>query len=329
LLRGCATDEAWRRAANQLFNSLLAVMHPLARVLLVVTAAKLGVALLVLGWVSSRHGWPLALAAAVAVMLAVPAVATLLSYGIALRHRTPAEPACRAGALALAAGVLAEILAAALMFNVLIPLQGMARKRDRPASGGQTGPPVLLVHGYMLTSASWWVLGRWLRRRGHPVYTVDLDLFCDIDAYVPVLHERIEAVCAATGSARVLVVAHSMGGLAVRAYLRRHGAARIARLVTLGSPHHGSVLARLAPGRNGAAMRPGSEWLARLAQDEGGHWPVPVVSVYSCHDNLVAPQASSWLEGATNIPVGGIGHLTLHFSRRVRDVLGDLLDARG
>jgi pimeloyl-ACP methyl ester carboxylesterase len=302
-------------------------MHRLARALLVVTAAELALAFLLLSGRSGMHGWPLAAAGAVAVVLLLPAVPILLSYTLAARYGTPAPAGCRVGLPALIGCVMTEIVVATLLFTLLIPLQALMRMRDRPIGAAQTKLPVLLVHGYLLTSASWWALQRWLIRRGHPVYTVDLDAFCDIDAYAPVLHDRVEAVCAASASPCLLPMGHSMGGLAARAYLRRYGAARIARLVTLGSPHHGSMLACLAPGSNGHAMRPGSAWLKRLAQDEAGGWALPVVSIYSCHDNFVTPQDSSRLEGAVNIAIGGIGHLTLPFSRRVRDVLARAIDA--
>jgi pimeloyl-ACP methyl ester carboxylesterase len=204
-----------------------------------------------------------------------------------------------------------------------MPLQGLKRTRD---SAGQTQLPILLVHGYLLTSGSWWALRRWLVQRGHSVYVLDLDLFCAIDRYAGVLRDRIDAICAATGARRVLLVGHSMGGLAVRAYLRAHGTDRVGGVVTLGSPHHGSVLARFAIGENGRAMRPGSAWLECLAQDERAGWQVPVVSIYSCHDNLVAPQASSRLEHAVNVPVAAVGHLTLPFSRRVREAVAEAID---
>jgi triacylglycerol esterase/lipase EstA (alpha/beta hydrolase family) len=112
-----------------------------------------------------------------------------------------------------------------------------------------------------------------------------------------------------------------MGGLVMRAYLRKHGSARVAKLVTLGSPHHGSRHAWLALGINGRQMRPGSDWLRGLADAEGGALGVPVVSIYSCHDDMVSPVSSSRLEGALNVPIPGVGHLSLAFSRRVRETL--------
>ena len=72
----------------------------------------------------------------------------------------------------------------------------------------------------------------------------------DIDGYAEGIVRRVEKVLAATGAARVIMVGHSMGGLASRADLRRHGSDRVARLIRPGSPHHGSGIAHLGPGRS-------------------------------------------------------------------------------
>ena len=84
-----------------------------------------------------------------------------------------------------------------------------------------------------------------------------------------------------------------------------------------------ATAARVATGR---AMRRGSPWLERLARDEGSGWRVPMVSIYSCHDNLVAPQDSCRLDHAVNVPLAAIGHLTLPFSRRVRTALAHAIE---
>ena len=82
------------------------------------------------------------------------------------------------------------------------------------------------------------------------------------------LAAKIDAIRAATGAAKVMLVAHSMGGLVARAYLRRYGAAHVRCLVTIGTPHHGSVHAWLVPGVCLAQMRPGNAWLAELNRNE-------------------------------------------------------------
>jgi triacylglycerol esterase/lipase EstA (alpha/beta hydrolase family) len=71
-------------------------------------------------------------------------------------------------------------------------------------------------------------------------------------------------VLAATGAARVILAGHSMGGLASRADLRHHGGDRVARLIRPGSPHHGSGIAHLGPGRNARQMELGSPRLMTL-----------------------------------------------------------------
>jgi triacylglycerol esterase/lipase EstA (alpha/beta hydrolase family) len=108
-----------------------------------------------------------------------------------------------------------------------------------------------------------------------------------------------------------------MGGLVCRAYARRVGGAGIARIVTLGTPHHGSALAQMGHGADALDMSPNGEWLRGLSESEGGGQVAPMTSIYSVHDNFVAPQDSSVLAGATNIPVTGIGHLALLMSARV------------
>jgi hypothetical protein len=291
----------------------------LSRALLLILAAEAACyAVLV------RHLGPgpgVALAAGIALLLRTAPI--LLAYAIAAMHASPVPPQQRVGLRAQLGFVLQEIGTAALLYTVLQPFARLAM-RGESAAGDRT--PVLLVPGYLCNRAVWWSLRRWLRARGHPVFTLDLEpVFGDIDAYAGQIAQRIEAICRDSAAARIILIGGSMGGLAVRAYLRSFGAARVQRVVTLGAPHHGSVLARLAPGRNGRQMRPDSEWLAALAAAEGGRFAVPFASVYSCHDDLVAPQASSRLEGADNRPLPGVGHLSLAFSGRVRAELAQLL----
>jgi triacylglycerol esterase/lipase EstA (alpha/beta hydrolase family) len=180
------------------------------------------------------------------------------------------------------------------------------------------------VHGYGANGGYWVHLAAMLDAAHVSHATVDLDpLFGDIDGYVPQVEEAARALCAATGAARLVVVGHSMGGLVARAWLRRGGAALAARVITLGTPHYGSMLARLAPGINGAQMRrgagqrPESAWLRALADGESAATRGLVTSIWSHHDNMVAPQDSSFLPGARNIEFGGIGHVALGRDPRV------------
>jgi triacylglycerol esterase/lipase EstA (alpha/beta hydrolase family) len=218
--------------------------------------------------------------------------------------------------------LLAEIGVAALLYAVLMPFSRSAHM----APSGSRRTPVVLVHAYLCNAASWRSMHRRLAERGYAVSAVDLEPFCDIDRYVPVLARCVDEARARSGAEKVVLIGHSMGGLAIRAYLRACGPQHVERVVTLGTPHHGSVHARMAPGENGRQMRRDSRWLRALEASERGAFPVPFTSIYSRHDNLVAPQDSSRLAGAENVAVIGVGHLTLLFSRRAYRAVERALD---
>ena len=119
----------------------------------------------------------------------------------------------------------------------------------------------------------------------------------------------------------MLLVGHSMGGLVARACVGKFGVGRIARIITIGTPHHGSVLAWIWLGRCMAQMRPGNAWLSALNRDESRMAPVALVSIWSRHDSLVAPQASGELACARNIALVGIGHNALVGDAQVMDLV--------
>lgn len=188
--------------------------------------------------------------------------------------------------------------------------------------------PVLLVHGYGGNGAYWNALAGRLKTARISHAAIDLEpMTAAIDDYAAQLAEGVKTLKQRSGAAQVIIVAHSMGGLAARAYLRQHGHADVARLITLGTPHHGTGLAGFGIGSNAAQMarvgrgeqgRPGA-WLASLAAMEDGARRALVTSIFSHHDNIIAPQTSARLPGAKNIELGGVGHVALGRARRVLD----------
>jgi pimeloyl-ACP methyl ester carboxylesterase len=180
------------------------------------------------------------------------------------------------------------------------------------------GPAVLLVHGYGCNSGYWTRLTPALKARR--ITHADLDLeptLAGIDEFVPLVAQAVQRLRDATAGAPVIIVAHSMGGLVARAYLRAHGTVGVARVITLGTPHHGSALAAFGPGLNAAQMcrspRTGAEsdWLRALAASETPELRALFTSLLSHHDNIIAPQTSSYFEGARNIEFGGMGHVAM------------------
>jgi len=178
--------------------------------------------------------------------------------------------------------------------------------------------PLLLIHGVLCNGGVWHPFTRWLEDRGvAPVYTLSYGPpLASIELFAEQAAAKIDAILADTGARQVIVVAHSMGGLVVRAFLRRYGGAKIARLVTIATPHEGSVLAWIAFGQSVAQLRPRNPWLAALGTPEGADLP-PIVSLWSWHDSMVAPQTSSRVAFGENIEVAGVGHTALLRDREV------------
>ena len=188
-------------------------------------------------------------------------------------------------------------------------LYGLLMRDPAPAP---VETPVLLLHGVLCNAGVWVRLARYLRKRGVTgLYSLSYGPpLASIETFAEQLARKIDAIMAATGAPRVIIIAHSMGGLVARAHLRKHGTGRIAGIVTIGSPHHGSMLAWFFPGRSLAQMRPGNAWLAQLNAERLDP-ALRFVSVWSWHDSMVAPQSSSELPGAVDIALAGIGHNAL------------------
>jgi hypothetical protein len=184
-------------------------------------------------------------------------------------------------------------------------------------------PALLLIAGFMCNRAAWRPLLDSGVLREFNVATVDLEpIFGDIDEYAEVVHQAVERLRAATGAARVLLVGHSMGGLAARVYLRKFGDAHVARVLTLGSPHRGTILGRLGYGRNARQMATGSRFLRQLEHDDHGRWP-RFTTVATRDDNLVIPRSSPLLPGSRQTALDGVGHLALIEDPRAWQVIAD------
>ena len=180
-------------------------------------------------------------------------------------------------------------------------------------AGNARARPVLLIHGTVCNGGIWRPLVARLAARGFaPVRIIDLEpLFADIDSYtVRVVHELRELQRTSDG-VPVAIVAHSMGGLVARAALHSLGADVISRIVTIASPHHGTLIARLFHALPTRQMRPESSWLSVLNAGQEGRLPVPVTSIYSLQDNLIVPACSAVLRGARSYELRGQGHLSL------------------
>ncbi len=185
------------------------------------------------------------------------------------------------------------------------------------------GTPIVLVHGIFDNRSIFTLLRRGLHRRGFgSTYALNYSaLTDDVRAVSQRLGTLIEQVCDETGHERVHVVGHSLGGLIGRYLVQRLGGdKRVHTLVTLGTPHGGTLPAHIVPLELARQMRIDSDLIAELAE------PAPdcrtrFLAFWSDIDQLVIPQSHARVDHpdlrARNVLVRGVGHLSLPVDGRV------------
>lgn len=279
-------------------------------------------------WLLARGGWtPVeAVSLALGSFLGLRLFVTALTFTLMLANSDVVPAEFRIGPIDALRIALEEYAGLIALFAVIQPFEAFWLGPDRLSKPTGARPPLLLIHGYQCNRGLWFWLRPRLEAAGWTVAAHSLEpVWGKIDDYAQGIERRIDEVLAATGAAQVILIGHSMGGLVLRAYLRRYGRDKVARIVTLGSPHQGTRLAHLGLGRNARQMRMGSSWLAELARPGAVPLPPGSVSIFSFQDNYVFPQqACSTLEGATNVAISGVSHLGMAFSPVV---LGKILEA--
>jgi pimeloyl-ACP methyl ester carboxylesterase len=256
-----------------------------------------------------------------ALVSAAPLAVGILAYVGGSFAMMGAHVERRPVALALRAA-LREMFWAAVT-QPLLPLFYFAGRRLAP--GGAT--PVVVVHGYTQNRVDFLRLASELSRSGlGPVYGFNYPWFSSVHANALRLARFVDDVRRETGADRVDLVAHSLGGLVALEYVHDGGAARVRRLVTVASPHGGVPWRGPILGAVGEQMRHGGAFLVERASRAV---PVPTLSIYSTHDNVVHPPATSALarRGGRDQAVGHVAHLAILFEPAVARAVVDFLGA--
>lgn len=191
-------------------------------------------------------------------------------------------------------------------------------------------PPVLIVPGWGSPGFRLLPLRRFFIRAGWPEEYVRLIGFarpCGSNwTHAAELEATIDRLTDELGVSTLDVVAHSMGGLAVRCYLKRMADAGqdvpLRRIAFLGTPHRGTRTAYLAWGEGAREMRPRSELLASLPSDPIPHG-VRALSVCTPRDFRVLPRGGCHLQAkrVANVSLCCPSHRALPESEEVYRLL--------
>jgi triacylglycerol esterase/lipase EstA (alpha/beta hydrolase family) len=259
---------------------------------------------------------PISLLLSIGIVILVRAAITANTFVLSWPYEGGSDHSRRLNAFENCALFFEEFCASLLCSSVGLPF----KQFDKRIFPDSTSLPVLLIHGYGCNSGYWHWMSKALQDARISHYALNMEpVLSSIDSYVALIESTIRRIRAETGNDKVVIVAHSMGGLAARAYLRDYGGAGIGKIITLGTPHHGTTLADFGIGINCGEMNwigraeegTDSRWLHLLETSEDRQLRKLIVSIYSHHDNIVSPQQSSHLPFARNIAVDAIGHVAL------------------
>jgi triacylglycerol lipase len=228
----------------------------------------------------------------------------------------------------------ALLVAGVLLVTVAVPPIAGLFRGERPAPPQDRPGAVLLVPGYGGDTESLTRLGGRIQATGRTVVVVRLpgDGTGDLTAQAAALARDVDDALAA-GSPSVDVIGYSAGGVVARLWAQeRDHAHQARRIITLGSPHHGTAVAAsvaaTAPAACPVACRelvPGSPLLEGLVR------PVPTppewLALWTAQDETVTPPDSARLEGAINVelqsvcPTARISHSELPTSSVVTSIV--------
>ncbi|MFG3616007.1 esterase/lipase family protein [Nocardia sp. NPDC047654] len=183
------------------------------------------------------------------------------------------------------------------------------------AAAAPARDPILFVHGWQGSASDWnYMWGRFrdagysaeeMARFSYNTTQSNKDIALEVKA-------QVDALRAKTGAAKVDIITHSMGGLNSRWYLKKlDGLDSVDDWVSIAGPNHGTDVANGCLDASCEEMRPGSAFLAELNSTDETPGRVNYGTWWSPCDEIINPDASTILGGATNTQTLCLGHIAL------------------
>jgi triacylglycerol lipase len=213
------------------------------------------------------------------------------------------------------AGRGAKRLASA--FAVIAVVVGGVLGTSAPASAQTPPDPILFVHGWNSSGSTWNTMIDRFVAAGYPrsrLLAISYNSNQSNATIANQVRDAANALRSQTGAARIDVIAHSMGSLSSRYYVRNLGGGSVVdEWVSLGGPNHGTSTAYLCYLFSAGCrdMIPGSSFLNNLNSGDETPGAVRYGTFWSSCDEVINPDSSTPLSGATNTGVGCLGHSAL------------------
>ncbi|MBK7631734.1 MAG: alpha/beta fold hydrolase [Ignavibacteriales bacterium] len=186
---------------------------------------------------------------------------------------------------------------------------------------------IVLVHGFISTGKIFFYIKKKLEAQGHNCFAPTLkpiDAKYGIEDLAIKLKDKIEQNL--EPDSKFILIGFSMGGIICRYYLQELGGIeRVNKLITISSPHHGSYLSYLYPGKGIKQLRPNSGFMKSLKEKEHLLNGLNIYSYRTPFDLMIIPNKSSIWNIASNKRFISIMHSSMLInSKLVREIINQL-----
>jgi triacylglycerol lipase len=186
-------------------------------------------------------------------------------------------------------------------------------------------PPIILVHGLYHNVSAWTLYRRRLKAAGFTnIYVMGYSSWNQtFDQLLKNLGQLLAEVRERFPDQPPILIGHSLGGLLSRALVQSvESSAKIAGVITLGTPHQGSKMAALGLGRLAKSLIYRGPLIEEVEKGETRD-DLPCVALYSPIDNMVLPNhalqttSAGWVHQETP----PISHVAMLYHRQTADLV--------
>ena len=177
---------------------------------------------------------------------------------------------------------------------------------------------VILVHGFMDNEQKMQAMERYLRDRGWNAFSVTLS-----PSYgkigIDKLASQLDTIIRQRIADDVVfdLVGFSMGGLICRYYIQRLGGFnRVEHLITISTPHHGTLTGYLLNNEGAKQMRFESRFVKELNADVDKLHKLKFLSIWSPFDLMILPASSSHIHNVSERKIAVFLHPLMVWNKK-------------